>query len=155
MTKPSCLYTQEPCPSPEACDKIGCCAIVKDRTPTCGPCPCSDCKPLPLIPDDNAGRKAIPVCTGVLDYFPSALLEVAKVSQAGNDQHNPGQPLHWARGKSMNQSDTMLRHYMQRGTIDTDNVRHLAKAAWRVLAELQLEMEAAGYPIARGAKEAS
>lgn len=111
--------------------------------------------PLPrehLLPTDNDGRKAIPVCTGVLDYFPAALIEIAKVSKAGNDQHNPGQDLHWARGKSMNQADTMLRHWMERGSIDTDGVRHTAKAAWRALAELQLELEAAGYPVARGAK---
>lgn len=110
-------------------------------------------EPPPLLPQDNASRKQIPILTGVLDYFPSALLEVAKVSFIGNEQHNPGEPLHWARGKSMEQGDTMLRHYMQRGTKDSDNVRHLAKAAWRVLAALQLEMEAAGYPVARGAKQ--
>jgi hypothetical protein len=87
----------------------------------------------------------------VLDYFPLALLEVAKVSKAGNDQHNPGQPLHWARGKSMDQADTTIRHVMERGGIDTDGNRHLAKAAWRILADLQIEMEQAlGLPPSRG-----
>jgi hypothetical protein len=118
--------------------------------------PCDDMGtpvPAPLLPTDYEGRKAIPVCTGVLDYFPAALIEVAKVSKAGNDQHNPGEELHWARGKSMNQADTMLRHWMERGSVDTDGVRHTAKAAWRALAELQLELEAAGLaPVARGAK---
>jgi len=46
----------------------------------------------------------------------------------------------------------MLRHYMERGTIDTDGMRHSAKLAWRALAILQLELEAAGAPKARGAK---
>jgi len=61
----------------------------------------------------------------------------------GNEQHNPGEPLHWAREKSANQEDTMMRHFMQRGTLDSDGARHLAKAAWRCLALLQLEIEAA------------
>ena len=64
----------------------------------------------PLLPFDPKERKAIPLASGVLDYFPSALIEVAKVSQLGNDQHNPGQPLHWSRGKSFDHADTMQRH---------------------------------------------
>lgn len=108
----------------------------------------------PYLPIGYNERKAIPICTGVLDYFPLALLEVAKVSYAGNQQHNPGEPLHWARGKSMEQMDTTIRHIMERGGKDTDNVRHLAKAAWRILAELQIECEQdMGLPISRGSTE--
>lgn len=89
-------------------------------------------------------RKGQPVCTGVLDYFPDALLAVAEVSKLGNDQHNPGEPLHWARGKSMDQMDAAVRHIIDRkkSKFDTDGGRHLAKAAWRILAELQLDIEA-------------
>jgi hypothetical protein len=105
-----------------------------------------------LLPTDAEQRKRIPLASGVLDYFTSALIEVAKVSQAGNDQHNPGEPLHWSRGKSMDHADTMLRHFIERGTIDTDGMRHSAKMAWRALALLEEELEAAGAPIARGAK---
>jgi hypothetical protein len=106
-----------------------------------------------LLPSDATERKKIPVAGGVMDYFPSALIEVAKVSQTGNDQHNPGQPLHWARGKSKDQADTMLRHFLERGKLDSDGIRHSAKMVWRALAILQLELEAEGAPIARGAKE--
>jgi hypothetical protein len=106
----------------------------------------------PVLPTEPAERKAIPVGTGVLDYFPNALAEIAKISKKGNDQHNPGQPLHWARGKSMDHYDTMIRHSMERGTIDTDGCRHSAKMAWRALALLQEELEAAGAPLARGSK---
>ena len=105
-----------------------------------------------LLPNDARERKRIPLASGVLDYFTSALIEIAKVSQVGNDQHNPGQPLHWARGKSMDQSDTMLRHFVERGKIDTDGVRHSAKMCWRALAILQEELEADGAPLARGAR---
>lgn len=105
------------------------------------------------LPTDPAERKGIPLCTGVLDYFPLALAEVAKVSKAGNDQHNPGQPLHWARAKSADFADTILRHMIERGTLDTDGQRHTAKAAWRILAMLQVELEQAlGKPLSRGSK---
>lgn len=105
-----------------------------------------------LLPLDSAERKKIPISSGVLDYFTSALIEIAKVSQVGNDQHNKGENLHWARGKSKDQADTMQRHFMERGSFDKDGQRHSAKMAWRALAILQLELEAAGAPKARGAK---
>lgn len=105
-----------------------------------------------LLPTDADDRKEIPLCTGVLDYFPAALAEVARVSKAGNDQHNPGQPLHWSRYKSTDQVDCLLRHLAERGTIDVDGHRHSAKLAWRALAILQLELEAEGAPVARGAR---
>lgn len=105
-----------------------------------------------LLPTDAKERKNVPIGTGVLDYFPAALAEVAKVSFKGNEQHNPGEPLHWARQKSTDQSDTIIRHYMERGGIDVDGMRHSAKLAWRALALLQLELEEAGAPKARGAK---
>jgi hypothetical protein len=100
-----------------------------------------------LLPTGAAERKAIPVATGVLDYFPAALAAIAVLSKVGNDQHNPGEPLHWARGKSMDQADTLIRHFLERGTIDHDGIRHSTKMAWRALALLQLELEAAGLPI--------
>ena len=97
-----------------------------------------------LLPQDPAARKGIPLTTGVLDYFPKALAYVAIVSKAGNDQHNPGQPLHWARGKSTDHADCIGRHLVERGTRDgLDNLRHSGKMAWRSLANLELELEAA------------
>lgn len=106
----------------------------------------------PILPTEATERKKIPIASGVFDYFQQALIEVAKVSWHGNNQHNPGQPLHWARGKSSDHSDTMLRHFAERGTVDTDGVRHSAKMVWRALAILQEELEAEGYPVARGAR---
>lgn len=105
-----------------------------------------------LLPIDAKERKNIPLASGVLDYFTSALIEIAKVSKKGNDQHNPGQPLHWSRGKSTDHADTMLRHFAERGTLDVDGVPHSAKMAWRALAILQEEMEAKGAPLSRGSK---
>ena len=88
-------------------------------------------------------RKERPVYSGVLRYFPLALLEVAYCSWKGNEQHNPGAELHWDRSKSTDEADALVRHLMDAGTFDTDGVRHSAKVAWRALALLEKELEAA------------
>lgn len=90
----------------------------------------------------SAQRKATPVATGVLGYFPDAIRAVANCSYVGNAQHNPGTPMHWDRSKSGDEADALVRHLMERGTVDTDGVRHTTKAAWRALALLQKELEA-------------
>ena len=87
-------------------------------------------------------RKERPLYSGVLNYFPDALLEVANVSFVGNEQHNPGQPLHWAKEKSTDEPDALMRHLLEAGTRDSDGIRHTAKVAWRALAMLQREIEA-------------
>lgn len=107
---------------------------------------------MPNLPTDAECRKSIPLATGVLDYFPAALAEIARVSKAGNDQHNPGEPLHWARDKSDDHADCILRHLVDRGTVDQDGQLHSAKLAWRALALLQMELEVNGAVQARGAK---
>jgi hypothetical protein len=91
--------------------------------------------------DRRGSRKQYPIASGVLDYFADALVAISNVSFAGNEQHNPGKPLHWDRSKSGDEADTMMRHFLQRGTWDTDGKRHTAKAAWRLLALLQKEIE--------------
>lgn len=96
------------------------------------------------FPESAAERKKFPVASGVLEYFPDALVAIAEVSYAGNDQHNPGLPLRWTRGKSADEADAMMRHCLQRGLRDTDGLRHSAKLAWRALALLQKEIEAEG-----------
>lgn len=93
------------------------------------------------LPTEAAKRKALPVATGFVDYFPDAMIAVAELSKIGNDQHNPGEPLHWAREKSTDESDALMRHFIERGTTDSDGVRHSAKVAWRAMALLQKEIE--------------
>jgi len=89
--------------------------------------------------DKAADRKATPVFSGVLKYFPNALKEVAKCSQAGNDQHHPDKPLHWDMSKSTDEYDALTRHLIDHtiNPIDDDGVLHLAKVAWRALAGLE------------------
>lgn len=110
-------------------------------------------KDAPRLPTDATERKAIPLFSGCLAYFPDALAAVASLSKAGNDQHNPGEPIGWARAKSTDQADTIARHLLEHGSIDTDGHRHSAKLAWRALALLQLEIEAdTGLPPSRGSR---
>lgn len=93
------------------------------------------------LPEGAEERKKHPVASGVLDYFPDALVAISRVSWEGNEQHNPGEPLNWARGKSGDEADALIRHFLRRGTLDSDGMRHSAKLAWRALALLQKEIE--------------
>ena len=88
-------------------------------------------------------RKTYPLYEGVICYFRDALYAVANHSWAGNEQHNPGQPLHWARGKSADQMDCVLRHASEADLTDSsDYVENALRAlAWRALAALQLYLE--------------
>lgn len=92
--------------------------------------------------EDYETRKAQPLATGVLDYFPLALLSISEVSAVGNEQHNAGEPLHWERSKSTDDANSAMRHFLQRGSLDSDGTRHTAKACWRMLALLEKEIEA-------------
>lgn len=92
-------------------------------------------------PMDHKERKGTPIFRGVLMYFPRALVAVAQCSVAGNEQHHPGQPLHWDKNKSTDEADALVRHLMASGTLDTDGIRHSAKVAWRALALLEREIE--------------
>ena len=94
-----------------------------------------------MLPTDPKARKDVPIFSGVLMYFPRAIAAVAALSKQGNEQHNPGTPMHWDRSKSGDELDAMTRHLMEAGTLDTDGHRHSAKVAWRALANLEKELE--------------
>lgn len=97
------------------------------------------------LPTDYDERKKWQLWTFLTQYFPDAFLAVVDVAIKGNDQHNPGEPMHWARGKSMDQMNTAMRHmwdHTRGAPKDTDGAYHLAKAIWRLSAELQLVIEA-------------
>jgi hypothetical protein len=114
-----------------------------------------------LIETDSATRKTFPICSGLIDYFPDACAEVARVSYLGNAKHNPGQAMHHARGKSMDHADCIGRHLIERGGFDVvtidgveHQIRHSGSLAWRALALLQEELEQEqGLTLPRGARE--
>lgn len=122
-------------------------------------------KRLLTLPTDSAERKNYPMLSGLLNYFPAALAGAANTSKLGNDKHNPGEPLHHARGKSMDHGDCIIRHLM-----DTENLKASFKAGnssakqsdilleanqlvWRALAYSQQLHEEFGAPLAPAAKE--
>ena len=103
-----------------------------------------------MLPTDYKARKDIPLFDGTIGYFPLAFREMARVSMDGNAQHNPGEPLHWAREKSTDQQNTAFRHWVDHsvgvlydGTSRHDGkpIYHLAKTFWRIGAMLQLLIE--------------
>jgi hypothetical protein len=102
------------------------------------------------MPRDAAARKGIPVFSGLLKYFPHACAAVAQLSRIGNDQHNPGQPLHWAKDKSTDEPDCIARHLLDYAVDaqhrDPDGVLAATKIAWRALANLE-RLHDAGHNI--------
>ena len=102
------------------------------------------------LPTEYKARKDIPLYDGTVGYFPLAFREMARVSMDGNEQHNAGEPLHWAREKSTDQINTAFRHLVDSmsgvifdGLSRTDGkpIYHLAKTFWRIGAALQLLVE--------------
>lgn len=92
---------------------------------------------------DHETRKAAPLWSGVMRYFPDALLAVARLSKKANDKHNPGEPLHWSREKSSDHGDCIARHQLNPAEIDPEfDELHATMVAWRALAQLQLLEEA-------------
>jgi hypothetical protein len=116
------------------------------------------------LPSDSEARKGIPLTTGLLDYAPAALAEIAKMSRIGNLKHcEPGEPLQHKRGVSADHADCIARHLIDRGTTyietlkdgSTVSVRHSAALAWRAIMLLQEELEAEGATMARAATPAT
>jgi hypothetical protein len=109
----------------------------------------------PVLPTDSEARKSVPIFSGVLNYFPLAIAAVARLSKRGNDKHNPGEPLHWARDKSQDHEDCIARHLIDVDTIDTKTGEYedAVALAWRALAKLQcLEEKRLGRPYSRGSR---
>jgi len=112
------------------------------------------------LPQASDARKGVPLYEGLLKYFPAALTEVARISKIGNDKHNPGEPMHHARGKSSDHADCIMRHLIDltedRGKgvgRDEEGVPQVGYIVWRALALAQEWLEKnAGAPLAPGAK---
>jgi hypothetical protein len=93
------------------------------------------------LPSDDTERGKYPMADGCLDYFPNALAEVSKISYEGNEKHNPGKPMHWARGKSTDHRNKIIRHTVDSLPETEVAIEHAAQAAWRALAYLQEKIE--------------
>lgn len=123
------------------------------------------------LPTDSEARKGFPLFSGCLRYFAAALAGVARTSKIGNDKHNPGEPMHHARSKSMDHGDCIIRHLMDLEDMLAANMRASEKGqevpfkdqqvldeagslCWRALALSQELHERLGAaPLAPGAKK--
>lgn len=88
-----------------------------------------------LLPqDDKERQKYRPL--DFLMYFPKAFLAKAKHSWESNEKHNPGEPMHWAKDKSLGDGNQVMRHLMEAmealeiGDRDVAEY-HLTATSWR------------------------
>lgn len=132
LTETRAVYRRMACPKQDDGSTYGASLRVADYV-----------APLPAttLPTSASQRKGIPVYSGFLAYFPKAIAAVAKLSKIGNDQHNPGKPLHWDRSKSGDELDALARHLLDIAETDTDDTPHEVKVAWRAMANLQKSIE--------------
>ena len=82
------------------------------------------------LPVDPKERKRVPL-SQVFSYFESALIGLAQVIEAGKVQH---QTIGWARDKSTDHPDALLRHLIDRDSVDVDGIPHVDKVLWRAAA---------------------
>jgi hypothetical protein len=93
------------------------------------------------LPKDRNARNALPIWDGCISYFPDVWAEISRVSVQGNKQHALGDKLHWNTHVSTDHANKVFRHMLDdaAGNVEDDDCTlHLAKAAWRILAMLQL-----------------
>ena len=105
-----------------------------------------------VLPDDSDVRQQYPLWDGLFAYFPAALCEVARWSRVGNEKHNPGEELHWAREKSTDHPNRILRHLLDYDQEDENGFIEAVALAWRALALCQTELEKRGWAEGRNAK---
>jgi len=84
-----------------------------------------------VFPEDDAERAKYPIGTFITEYFPNALAALAKHSWESNEKHSPGEPVHWAKDKSIGNIDRVFRHL-----IDGEKIH----AAWRILELIEREI---------------
>ena len=105
-----------------------------------------------MLPEDSKTREQYPLFDGLLAYFPAALCEVARWSIVGNNKHNPGEPLHWAREKSTDHENKIIRHLLDARQVDSDGFVEAVALAWRALALCQTILEERGWAEGKNAK---
>ncbi|QDP47313.1 MAG: hypothetical protein Unbinned4388contig1000_32 [Prokaryotic dsDNA virus sp.] len=92
-------------------------------------------------------RKATPIFTAFVKYFPRAIASVTRLSVKANEQHNNGEEVYWAKEKSPNHLDSLMRHLTDLAMgkeYDEDGVLSLQKIAWRGMAALEIYLEKEG-----------
>lgn len=89
---------------------------------------------------DSPGRKTVPLYEVLFGYFPDAMVALAEHSYKGNQKHNPGEPLHHARIKSMDHENCIMRHLANHDGVDGSDLECVAML-WRAAALCQENLE--------------
>ncbi len=94
------------------------------------------------LPTGDGERKKVRAFQGFLKYFPDATAAVAILSKLANEQHSPGEPMHWAKEKSKDELDSLMNHLLDIASKgpesrDADGVLDAVKVAWRAMANVQ------------------
>lgn len=110
---------------------------------------------------DPKARKDTPMLAGLKGYFLAALAGVARHSWRSNKTHNGDEPMHWARGKSMDHGECVDRHlsdceemrmHIERSNAEgieahqtvAEYLQECDALAWRALAYSQIAYEKYG-----------
>lgn len=104
-----------------------------------------------IIPDDDK-REDYPLFDVLVGYFPAAMCELARWTKVGNEQHNPGEELHWAREKSTDHRNKILRHLMDYDQKESNGFYEAIPMLWRCAALVQELLEKDGWPEGRNAR---
>jgi len=94
-----------------------------------------------ILPTDSEARKQVPIYSGFMAYFPRAIAAVAHQSWLGNEKHNPGQHLHWAKDKSSDHLDCVARHMIDQLDPNLNEIEEKTATAWRAMADLETALE--------------
>jgi hypothetical protein len=95
---------------------------------------------------DDSGREQYPLYDGLFAYFPAILCEISRWSMVGNIKHNgAGSPLHWAREKSTDHENKILRHLIDARQVDANGFVEAVALGWRALALGQTILEERGW----------
>jgi hypothetical protein len=95
-----------------------------------------------LLPHDSQERKELPLFDFLRTYFPRAFVELARFSKVANDKHNPGERMHWSKGKSQDHLNCVQRHLFEVGAKDEFGFWHDVALFWRAGANLEMRLEA-------------
>lgn len=104
-----------------------------------------------VIPDDDK-RDNYPLFDVLFGYFPAAMCELARWSKVGNEQHNPGEDLHWSREKSTDHRNKIMRHLMDYDQRESNGFYEAVPMLWRCAALVQELLEKDGWPEGRNAR---
>lgn len=84
---------------------------------------------------DDTGKS--PVVKGFMEYFPTAIAEVARVSEFGAKKYDWGN-WRFVDNGAERYTEALGRHLLAPGTDSESGLEHAAHAAWNAMARLEL-----------------